>query len=89
MSTRGTRYRSRPSRRRLGAITHLWIRRHDGEMPRSWSDMQRIKNEVCGADRTGVEVFPPQDELVDQANMAHLWVYPADYVMPFSLRGGR
>lgn len=69
----------------VGKVTHFWIRHHAGEMPRSWMDMQRIKNELAGSDATAVEVFPPQAELVDSANMAHLWVYPADFVMPFRL----
>lgn len=71
----------------VGEITHLWIRAHDGNMPRSWSDLQRIKNDLGGGpERVAVEVFPPASELVDSANMAHLWVYPPDYVMPFRLR---
>lgn len=67
------------------SIIHLWIRAHDGTMPRSWSDLQRIKNDLVGPDRLAVEVFPPVSELVDQANMAHLWVYPAGHVLPFGL----
>lgn len=70
----------------LGAITHLWIRAHDGTMPRSWRDLQRIKDDLVGAERVAVEVFPPTSELVDSANMAHLWVYPPGHVLPFGLR---
>ena len=70
----------------IGAVTHLWIRHHAGEMPRSWRDLQRIKNEIAGPDRAAVEVFPPESELVDSANMAHLWVYPEDFVVPFRLQ---
>jgi hypothetical protein len=68
-----------------GVIVHLWIRRHDGDMARSWADLQRIKDELVGADRVAVEVFPPRDEIVDQANMAHLWVYPDGCRLPFGL----
>jgi len=70
----------------IGVMTHLWIRAHDQQMPRSWSDLQRIKADLCGADRVAVEVFPPASELVDEANMAHLWVFPKGYVLPFRLR---
>lgn len=70
----------------IGEVLHLWIRRHDGEMPRAWSDLQRIKNAIAGESCTAVEVFPPQSELVDSANMAHLWVYPPGWVMPFRLQ---
>lgn len=69
----------------IGLITHLWIRAHDGTMPRAWRDLQRIKNELVGPERLAVEVFPPESELVDSANMAHLWVYPEGYALPFRL----
>ncbi len=70
----------------IGKVCHLWIRQHDGEMPRAWSDLQRIKNAIAGPECTAVEVFPPESELVDSANMAHLWVYPPGWVMPFRLQ---
>lgn len=41
----------------LDAVVHLWIRAHDGSMPRSWSDLQRIKNDLMGPERVAVEVF--------------------------------
>jgi hypothetical protein len=69
----------------IGEVMHLWIRHHAGEMPRAWSDLQRIKNEIAGNERAAVEVFPPASELVDSANMAHLWVFPEDYVIPFQV----
>lgn len=69
-----------------GLVLHLWVRRHDGEMVRSWSDLQRIKNEIAGPSRVALEVFPPADELVDEANMAHLWVLPEGFDLPFGLR---
>lgn len=68
-----------------GVVVHLWIRRHDGTMPRSWSDLQRIKDELVGEDRVAVEVFPDAIRLVDSADMAHLWVLPKDFVLPFTL----
>ena len=71
-----------------GLVVHLWIRRHDGEMVRSWADMQRIKNELVGPERIAVEVFPPASELVDQANIAHVWVMPEGFTLPFSLKEG-
>lgn len=73
----------------IGLIVHLWIRRHDGDIARSWADLQQIKNELVGAERLAVEVFPPTKELVDQANMAHLWVYPVGYRLPFGLGSPR
>ena len=45
--------------------------------------MQRIKDEIAGQDATAVEVYPPHSEIVDQADMYHLWVLPEP--LPFSL----
>jgi hypothetical protein len=50
-----------------------------------WAAKQRIKDELFGKDRVAVEVFPPADELVDSANMYHLWVMPTSYRLPFGL----
>lgn len=51
-----------------GTIDHLIIRRHDGGVLFPWADLQRIKDELCGPERTAVEVFPPQTQLIDGAN---------------------
>lgn len=69
-----------------GDMTHLWIRRHDNQTSISWGTKQAIKNELCGEDRVGVEVFPRTVDLVDQAPMFHIWVYPKGHIMPFSLK---
>ena len=52
----------------------------------TWPEAQRIKNELAGSDATAVEVYPPQSEVVDQADMYHLWVLPGR--LPFSLNMG-
>lgn len=68
-----------------GEIEHLIIRRHDGKPIRSWYDMQRIKDELVGSDRTAVEVYPAIQNLVDEANCYHLWVLPKGFDLPFGL----
>lgn len=68
-----------------GVIVHLWVRHHTGIMPSSWSDLQRIKNEIAGKDCVALEVYPRDEDLVDSANIAHIWVMPKDYVLPFTL----
>jgi len=68
-----------------GEITHLWVRRHD-EKPLTWREMQRVKNELIGPERVGVEVYPAVSEVVDQANMFHLWVLPEGFKLPFTLK---
>lgn len=61
---------------------HLAISSLSGIRP-SWPEMQRIKDEIAGQDATAVEVYPPHSEIVDQADMYHLWVLPEP--LPFSL----
>jgi hypothetical protein len=47
--------------------------------------MQRIKDTLAGPDRAAVEVYPPASEVVDQANMYHLWVLPPGARLCFGL----
>jgi hypothetical protein len=68
----------------IGQVAHLWVRRNDG-LPVLWHELQRIKNELVGPERVGVEVFPAQSQLVDVAPMYHIWIYPEGYQLPFSL----
>lgn len=66
-------------------IGHLLVRRNDEGPIRSWSDMQRIKDELAGPERVAVEVYPERSNLVDQANNYHLWIFPEGYKLPFGL----
>lgn len=50
-----------------------------------WKIKQQIKNELFGPGRVAVEVFPTEEELVDSADIYHLWVLPAGFVMPFTI----
>jgi hypothetical protein len=69
-----------------GVVTHLWVRRHTSEARRpSWKEAQRIKDTIAGWDRVAVEVFPRRVDIVDQANMYHLWVLPVGVILPFGL----
>lgn len=61
---------------------HLMISSLTGDRP-SWWEAQRIKNEIAGPDATAVEVYPPQDQVVDDADAYHLWVLPQP--LPFTL----
>lgn len=67
-------------------LTHLSIKRQDREVVRDWRHLQAIKNEVCGPERTAIEIFPPESQLVDSANEYHLWVLPADAPLPFGFK---
>lgn len=64
-------------------VIHLAIRTISQLEP-PWRDMQRIKNEICGEEATAVSVMPPASELVDEADMYHMWALSSR--LPFSLR---
>lgn len=40
----------------------------------SWDDLQRLKAEAGYPDRWAVEIFPADAEIVNVANMRHLWL---------------
>jgi hypothetical protein len=53
---------------------HVRIRRDDkSEIRTTWNVMQGIKDRVLGQDVTAVEVYPARRDLVDEANIRHLW----------------
>lgn len=43
----------------------------------SWDELQRLKAEAGYADLCAVEVYPPDDDVVNVANMRHLFLLPA------------
>lgn len=63
-------------------IRHLAVSSLSGIRP-DWYEMQRIKDELAGPDKTAVEVYPPSTEIVDGADMFHIWVLIG--TLPFSL----
>jgi len=68
---------------------HLSIRHQERKAIRDWRHFQRIKNELAGAEREAVEIFPPESQLVDTANQYHLWVLPVGESTPFTWSQGR
>jgi hypothetical protein len=59
-------------------LMHLSIRRQDRAPVRDWRDFQRIKNQLCGPEWTGVEIYPAESVKVDGANQYHLWCFEID-----------
>jgi hypothetical protein len=78
----------RPVETAWGLVHHLAIRTPSSLEP-PWRDKQRIKNELFGPEFTAVEVMPPADELVDAADMYHVWVLPLSMALPFSIHDRR
>lgn len=64
-----------------GTAIRLSVASLSGRRP-TWWEMQRIKNDFAGPDATAVEVYPPQSEVVDNADVFHVWIVPR---LPFSL----
>ena len=59
-------------RRQIDGGEHLMISSLSGDRP-SWHEMQRIKNDLVGRERTAVEIYPPADQVVDDADAFHIW----------------
>src|SRR5208282_1519412 len=74
-------------RRDCREAIHFAVSSLSGIRP-TWHEMQRIKNELAGADATGIEVYPPASEVVDDADMLRLCIVKP---LPFSMwaDGGR
>ena len=51
-----------------------WHIRFDAAGGISWDDLQRIKGECGFGDRWAVEVYPPDDRVVNVAPIRHLWL---------------
>ena len=55
----------------------------------TWKEKQRIKDELFGENRMAVEVFPRKTDLIDAADLYHLWVFPEGYRFDFGLGKGQ
>lgn len=58
-----------------GRVVWLSIKRNDREPCKDWRDFQKIKNQLCGREAEGVELYPAESRVVDTANQYHLWVF--------------
>lgn len=68
-----------------GRVVRLSCLRRDGAPLHDWADLQRVKDEILGPEARAVEVYPPRSELVDDANLYHLWAWPTGVPCPFDL----
>ena len=68
-----------------GVVRHAMISTPGGRMEPTWSERQRIKNELLGRQRVAVEVFPGMSDLIDEAEAYHLWLLPEGFTLPFGL----
>jgi hypothetical protein len=59
-----------------GAEERISVRRCDGSPDIGWRDLQAIKAAIGRGAAFAVEAFPSDVDVVDVANMRHLWVIP-------------
>ena len=47
----------------------------------TWDNLMQLKHECGRGDKWAVEIFPPDDRIVNVANMRHLWILdgPPEY----------
>lgn len=64
-------------------MSWLMIRRRDSEAVHDWRHLQRIKNDLCGPESEGIELYPAESRLVDGSNQYHLFVMPPGVKLPF------
>jgi len=69
-------------------ITYLSIKRLDLEPIHDWRDLQEIKNQICGKDREGLELYPAEDRVVDTANQYHMFVFGKEHGIPLGFMKG-
>ena len=67
-------------------VAHLSIKTHDKRCVHDWRDMQRIKNELCGPEADGVEIYPAESRLMDEANQFHIYVMHPLVELPWGQR---
>lgn len=64
-------------------LVHLSIKAHDKRCVRDWRDMQRIKNEIVGPEAEGLELYPAESRLMDEANQFHIYCAHPVVDIPF------
>lgn len=43
----------------------------------TWDDLQHLKTLAGYGDRVGLEIYPPDRDMVNVANLRHLWIVPS------------
>lgn len=54
----------------------------------TWDDLQRLKEECGRGDKDAVEVYPASKDVINVANMRHLWVLPYNLDFIWRCEGG-
>ena len=60
-----------------GTAIRVMVQRHDDTpIVRHWFTMQKIKNEIFGAETIAVEYYPAESKLIDDHNIYWFWIFP-------------
>lgn len=46
----------------------------------TWDELMECKRQVGYADLCMIEIYPPDSQIVDVANMRHLWLFEPDFM---------
>lgn len=60
-------------------LGHLWVA-HEGAI--TWDELQAVKNAIWGASTAAIEVYPPQDKVINNVPLRHLWRLGPDDFWP-------
>jgi len=59
-----------------GNAIRVLVQRHDDEpIPKHWSEMQKIKNELFGKETTAIEYYPKESTLINDHNIYWMWIF--------------
>lgn len=65
-----------------GNAIRAMVQTHDDRpIVNHWSEMQRIKNEIFGAEKIAIEYYPAESQKTDDFNIYWMWIFP-DGVLP-------
>lgn len=56
-------------------VWHLSFKRNDRAPFHDWRVAQDMKNQLCGPEKEGIELYPAESRLVDTSNQYHLYVF--------------
>jgi hypothetical protein len=63
-----------------GTTRHLKVWKESGRGGITWDALQTIKDDLLGPEVQAIEVYPPQNWVVNDATMRHLWEVPRTVV---------
>ncbi len=66
---------------------HLIIERRDGKPIKAiWDVLQRIKSDSFGPGVTAIEIYPAENDVVNEVNRRHLWAVDENAIEPCNLK---